>query len=141
MNNEPIRIILVDDHPAVRRSMQILLGENPRFSVVAACEDGQSAIEQAALLIPDIMLVDINMSPVDGFEVAETVLRNLPSVKIIALSINNQPKYATQMLQAGARGYLTKTSPPSEIVQSIIDVHNGEVYVCNEIKNLMPPPQ
>jgi two-component system, NarL family, invasion response regulator UvrY len=139
MNKEPIRIILVDDHPAVRRSMRILLGENPVFEVIADCEDGHSAIEQAQLLIPDIMLVDINMSPVDGFAVTETVSKKVPSVKVIALSINNQPKYATLMLQAGAKGYLTKTSPPKEIIQSIIDVHNGQVYICNEIRNLMPP--
>lgn len=139
MNKKPIRIILVDDHPAVRRSMQLLLAENPLFEVIADCEDGQSAIEQAQLLIPDIMLVDINMSPLDGFAVTETVLKKNPSVKIIALSINNQLKYATQMLESGAKGYLTKTSPPKEIIQGIIDVHNGEVYICSEIKKLLPP--
>jgi two-component system, NarL family, invasion response regulator UvrY len=139
MTKNPIRIILVDDHPAVRRSMIMLLGTNPLFEVIADCEDGQSAIEQAQLLIPDIMLVDINMSPLDGFAVTEAVLKKNPSVKIIALSINNQLKYATQMLESGAKGYLTKTSPPKEIIQSIIDVHNGEVYICSEIKKLLPP--
>ena len=139
MSNGPIRIILVDDHPAVRRSMKILLGTNPLFEVIADCEDGQSAIEQAELLIPDIMLVDINMSPVDGFAVTEVVLKKNPSVKIIALSINHQPKYATQMLESGAKGYLTKTSPPKEIIQSIIDVYNGQVYICEEIRDQMPP--
>ncbi|NOT50512.1 MAG: response regulator transcription factor [Chitinophagaceae bacterium] len=139
MNKGIIRIIVVDDHPAVRKSIKILLGTNPGFEIIAECEDGHSAIEQATQLIPDIMLVDINMSPVDGFEVTEVVLKKVPSVKIIALSINNQLKYATEMLRAGARGYLTKTSPPKEIIQSIIDVHNGDIYICHEIRKLIPP--
>lgn len=139
MNKGPIRIMLVDDHPAVRRSLKILLETNPLFEVIADYEDGRSAIEQAGLLIPDIMLVDINMSPVDGFAVTEAVMKKNPSVKIIALSINNQVKFATQMLESGAKGYLTKTSPPKEIIKSIIEVHNGQVYICDEIRKMMPP--
>lgn len=141
MNNEPIRIILVDDHPIVRRSIRLLLEESPRFHVLADCEDGHSALEKAGQFVPDVMMVDINMSPMDGFTLTERILEKHPSVKIIALSINIQPKYAIQMLEIGARGYLTKTSPPKEITQSIIDVHNGDIYICKEIRKNMPPTE
>ncbi len=141
MANEPIRIILVDDHPIVRKSIRLLLESSPNFDVIADCEDGDSALEQAQQLIPDIMLVDINMSPMNGFTLTERVLEKIPSVKVIALSINIQPKYAIQMLEMGAKGYLTKTSPPKEITQSIIDVHNGGVYICNEVRKNMPPSE
>jgi DNA-binding NarL/FixJ family response regulator len=84
------------------------------------------------------MLVDINMSPLNGFMVTEKVLEKVPSVKIIGLSVNNQPKYADKMIALGARGYLTKTSPMEEINKGIIEVQNGNLYICEEVKKYMP---
>lgn len=138
MNKEPIRIMLVDDHKIVRKSWKSLLENNPRFQVIADCDNGQSAIEQAEELIPDIMLVDINMSPLNGFTVTERVLETNPSIKIIGLSVNNQPKYAIKMVELGARGYLTKTSSLEEINHGILEVHNGEFYICEEVTRNMP---
>jgi two-component system, NarL family, invasion response regulator UvrY len=137
MKDEPIRIILVDDHEGIRKSVRTFLEMHSHFDVIADCENGDCAISKAEQLVPDIMLVDINMSPMNGFDVTERVLERVPSVKIIALTINNQPKYATQILGLGAKGYITKTSPPKEIAQGILDVHNGGVYICHEVKNNM----
>ena len=139
MNKEPIRIMLVDDHPIVRKSWKSLLENNPLFQVIADCDNGQSAIEQAGKLIPEIMLVDINMSPLNGFTVTERVLETTPSIKIIGLSVNNQPKYAIKMMELGARGYLTKTSSLEEINHGILEVHKGEVYICEEVTRNIPP--
>jgi two-component system, NarL family, invasion response regulator UvrY len=139
MSNVPIRIILVDDHKLVRQSWKMLLENNPRFHVIADCDNGESAIKEAQQLVPDIMLVDINMSPVNGFAVTERIMKTTPSIKIIGLSINNQPKYAIKMMELGARGYLTKTSPLDEIKQGIIQVYEGEIYICEEIKRHLPP--
>ncbi len=141
MNNEPIRIILVDDHKLVRKSWKTLLENNPRFRVVADCDNGHSAIEQAEEFAPDIMLVDINMSPLNGFSVTERLLEKLPGIKIIGLSVNNQAKYANKMIALGARGYLTKTSPLDEINRGIQEVQNGNVYICEEVKRHMPPSE
>ena len=139
MTNDPIRIILVDDHKMVRKSWKALLENNPRFRVVADCDNGDEAINKAEEFQPDIMLVDINMSPLNGFMVTEKVLDKVPSVKIIGMSVNNQPKYAGKMIALGARGYLTKTSALEEISHGIIEVYNGKVYICEEVKRLMPP--
>ncbi len=137
MSNETIRVILVDDHPAVRLSIQLLLETNPVIDLVAVCEDGHEAINQVILHKPDILLVDINMSPLNGYDVTETVLVAVPALKVIGFSINNQPKFAIQLLELGAHGYLTKTSPHKEILQGIIDVHNGQLYICHEIRSVM----
>lgn len=139
MANDPIRIVLVDDHKLVRKSWKALLENNPRFRVVADCDNGDEAIKKAEECRPDIMLVDINMYPLNGFLVTERVLDKVPSIKIIGLSVNNQPKYADKMISLGARGYLTKTSPLEEINNGIIEVHNGAVYICEEVKRFMPP--
>ena len=82
------------------------------------------------------MLVDINMYPINGFEVAEKVLENNPGVKIIGISVNNQPSYANKMLSLGARGFVTKGSSFEEITHAILEVSRGEQYICNEIRDL-----
>ncbi|MEI2738043.1 MAG: response regulator transcription factor [Chitinophagaceae bacterium] len=139
MSTDPIRIILVDDHKIVRESWKILLENDPRFRVIANCDNGYSAIEKAVELVPDIMLVDINMSPLNGFAVTERMMVSVPSVKIIGISVNNQPVYALRMFELGARGYLTKTSPLEEIHFGIQEVYRGEIYICKEVKSHIPP--
>jgi two-component system invasion response regulator UvrY len=137
MNNDPIRIILVDDHKLVRQSWRILLETNPRFAVIAECDNGTKALELAKKHTPDVMLVDINMAPMNGFVVTQKIVEKLPSIRIIGLSVNNLPNYALRMLKLGAKGYLTKTSPLEEITEGIIQVFNGQKYVCEEIKRNM----
>ena len=139
MNNEPIRIILADDHKIVRESWKALLENNPRFKVIADCDNGSDAIAETTRLNPDIVLVDINMSPLNGFSVTESIAKIIPPVKVIGLSVNNQPKYALKMLELGASGYLTKTSSLEEILRGIMEVHEGNIYICDEVKRFMPP--
>jgi len=139
MSNPPIRIMLVDDHKIVREAWKMLLDNNPRFQVISICENGQSAIEEAQKLNPDIMLIDVNMSPVNGFTVTEKVMQLKLPVKIIGLSINNQFTYANRLLGLGARGFITKTSSLEEINHGILEVYNGECYICKEVRKNMPP--
>ena len=138
MSTEPIRIIIVDDHSMVRESWKMVLERNERIKVIALCDNGEMAIELSQKLIPDILLVDVNMSPLNGFAVTKTVTEMNPGIKIIAMSVNNQIYYAKRMLELGAKGYMTKTSPIEEVEQGILKVYDGEQYICNEIKRLMP---
>jgi len=105
MNLPQIRIVLVDDHELIRGSWKLLLKQNSRFTIIGECRNGAEAIEEAQKLMPDIMLMDINMTPINGLEATERIARIAPSIKIIGLSINSQPVYAEKMLQAGAQGY------------------------------------
>lgn len=134
---DPIKIILVDDHKLVRESMGLLLDSDPRFSVIKACDNGHDAIEQAKLLNPDLVLLDINMSPLNGFEVAEKILEHNPDLKIIALSVNNLPSYATRMISLGVKGYMTKSSSFDEIAHAIMEVSNGRQYIATEVRNMI----
>jgi len=139
MSNEKIRILLVDDHAGIRQSIRTLLESQPLFSVVGDCEHGECAIAKAMELTPDIMLVDINMDPMNGFTVVKEVLNRVPSIKMIAFSINNQPKYANEMFGLGAKGYVTKTSSPREIIFAIKEVFAGNDYLCEEVKKYNRP--
>lgn len=138
MNAAPIRIVLVDDHKLARESWSLLLGYDTRFTVVAECEKGEDAIREVAHLLPDIVLVDINMSPVNGFEVTRKLIEANPDTKIIGISVNNQPSYANRMLEIGAMGFITKGSPFEEVTHAIMEVKNGRRYICSEIKKMAP---
>ena len=132
-----IRIILVDDHELVRGSWKLLLKQNTSFSVIAECKNGVEAIDEVYRLAPDIVLMDINMYPVNGVEATEKITQKNPSAKIIGLSINNQPIYAQRMLKAGAQGYVTKNSTLQEMTHAIIEVHSGRQYICEEVREKM----
>ena len=115
----------------------MLLENNPQFHVIAVYENGKTAVEEVQKHNPDIMLVDVNMSPVDGFAVTKKTIEINPLIKIIGISINNQPRFAQQMLDSGASGYLTKTSSLEEIYHCILIVYNGERYICEEVRKNM----
>lgn len=139
MINEPVRIILVDDHKLIRESWKMLLENNSGFKVIADCDNGYKAFELSMDLKPDILLVDINMSPINGFTLTEKITNEIPSIKVIGLSVSNQPKYASKMIALGAKGYLTKTSSLEEIQLGIRKVNSGEIYICEEIKSKVAP--
>ena len=137
MKQELIRIVLVDDHKVVRETWKLLLQQDDRFDIVAECSDGAEAITVAQTVLPDIMLMDVNMSPVNGFEATRKIVKLAPKVKIIGVSINNQPAYARNMIKLGAKGYVTKNSTKEEMVEAIIQVHKGNHFICTEVKQKM----
>jgi len=128
----------VDDHDLVRESFKLLLEKDNRFSIISHCKSGAEAIDLSMKLLPDVMLMDINMSPINGFEAAQKITEATPSVKIIGVSINNNPKYALKMIDHGAKGFVTKTSAFSELAYAIEKVYAGESYICNEVRKKMP---
>jgi two-component system invasion response regulator UvrY len=141
MNPEQIRIVIVDDHPLIRETWTLLLELDNRFIVIAQCSNGAEAIEAADELNPDIILMDINMHPVNGFEATRKIVNKNPSAKIIGMSVNNQPSYARNMLQSGAKGYITKNSTKEEMTSAITTVHNGRQFICEEVKQKMQRPE
>jgi two-component system, NarL family, invasion response regulator UvrY len=130
----PIRLAIVDDHEMVRQTWKMILQRHERIDVVAECASGEEAIECAGKLTPDVMLMDINMTPVNGFEATRRITAALPQIKIIGISINNQPVYARNMLQLGAKGYVTKNSSSEEMLSAIFAVNEGGHYLCKEIQ-------
>jgi DNA-binding NarL/FixJ family response regulator len=129
-----IRIIIVDDHQMVRETWRLLLEQDDRFSIIAECSDGAEAVEAANTHKPDIILMDINMYPVNGFDATKKIIKEIPSSRVIAMSLNNQPVYVRNMLQAGAKGYITKNSSKEEMVTAILEVHGGGQYICEEVR-------
>jgi DNA-binding NarL/FixJ family response regulator len=129
--------MIVDDHTLIRETWSFLLGKNENFDVVAECGDGERAIELARDKRPDVVLLDINMAPMSGFDVLKMIRKYSPGSKIIGVSMHSQPAYAKKMLRLGAKGYVTKNSPRQEMLQAISEVSQNHVYICQEVKNIL----
>ena len=132
-----VSIMIVDDHTLIRETWSFLLGKNENFDVVAECGDGERAVELARDKRPDVVLLDINMAPMSGFDVLKMIRKYSPGSKIIGVSMHSQPAYAKKMLRLGAKGYVTKTSPRQEMLQAISEVSQNHVYICQEVKNIL----
>jgi len=133
-----IRIVLADDHHQVREIWRRVLSANDNFEVVSICRNGQEAIDAAASETPDVVLMDINMHPVNGIEATIAISNTHPHVKVIGMSIHTDELYVKGMLQAGAHGYITKNTDYEEMFECIIQVNAGKYYVCNEVRKKIP---
>jgi DNA-binding NarL/FixJ family response regulator len=134
---EKLTILLVDDHKLIRDSWAFILNSDPRFNVVAETNSGEEAIELARDKKPQIVLMDVNMAPVNGFEATRQIHQVSPDSKIIGVSMHSMPAYAKRMLQLGAMGYVTKNSSKQEMINAIVEVNNGKKYICEEVKNIL----
>ena len=132
-----ISIMIVDDHTLIRETWSFLLGKNENFDVVAECGEGERAIELARDKRPDVVLLDINMAPMSGFDVLKMIRKYSPGSKIIGVSMHSQPAYAKKMLRLGAKGYVTKNSPRQEMLEAIAEVSKNNTYICQEVKNIL----
>lgn len=132
---QKVSILIADDHKLIRETWSFILNNDPRFEVVAECGDSDQAVEVAKNKRPQIILMDINMTPISGFEATEKIRKVSPASKIIGVSMHSQPAYAKKMLQIGARGYVTKNSSKEEMIKAILEVQSGNKYICDEIKN------
>jgi DNA-binding NarL/FixJ family response regulator len=132
-----IRILIADDHKLIRETWTHILDSDPRFLVIAESGDAEEAVELTKLKHPDVVLMDINMLPFSGLEATQKIRKISPASRVIGVSMHSQPAYAKKMLQMGARGYVTKNSSKGEMIQAILEVYQGNKYICDEIRNIV----
>jgi DNA-binding NarL/FixJ family response regulator len=123
-----MRILIVDDHPIVASGCRALFAAEPDVAILEA--SGAESGERMFLAEqPDVCVLDINLPSVSGFELARRILGHAPSARIIMFSMNDDPIFAARAIEAGARGYVSKTGDPRDLVQAIRAVSEGEVYL------------
>ena len=132
-----VTVMLIDDHTLIRETWRALLNTVKNIEIVAESGDGHLALEMARTTRPDIVLLDINMLPVNGIEVLKMIRKLSPASRVIVVSMHSQPVYAKKMLRLGAKGYVTKNSPLNELLDAIRDVSTGNIFVCQEVKKLI----
>jgi DNA-binding NarL/FixJ family response regulator len=132
-----IQILIADDHQLIRDALATILSRDRRFKIIGSCSDSTETVRMCRKLKPDILLIDINMSPFNGIEAAEKIRRISPATGIIAVTISNHPAHAKKMLLLGALGYVTKNSSVVEMKEAILAVSEGKKYICTEMKELL----
>jgi PAS domain S-box-containing protein len=117
--DEGIRVLLVDDHKILREGLARLLKGEPDIEIVGEAEDGVEAVRLAASLLPDVVVMDINLPRMNGIEATRSLRRKTPSVKVVALSMHGEEDIKTRMKEAGAEAYVLKGAPAAELVDAI----------------------
>ncbi len=128
-----IKVLLVDDHELVRIGIKRLLQDVKGVSVAGEASTGEEAVILAKELIPDVVLMDVNMPGIGGMEATRKMIRHNPDIKILALTIYEDEPYPSRLLQAGASGYITKGCGHEEMVRAIRMIYTGQRYISPNI--------
>jgi DNA-binding NarL/FixJ family response regulator len=126
---EPIRVLVVDDHAVVRSGLRLLLSQEDGIEPVGEAGTGRDAVFEARSLKPDVILMDVVMPDQTGLEVLPTLVHEHPDVKVLLLSMQDDPSYVREAFAAGASGYVLKEAADSEVVAAIREVAAGGQYV------------
>jgi DNA-binding NarL/FixJ family response regulator len=141
----PIRLLLVDDHPLVRDGLRARLEVVPGLEVAGEASNAEEAQAQLESLHPTLVLMDVGMKGVNGIDLTAALLEREPSLLVLMLSMYDNPEYVQRALQAGARGYVLKDSPASEIIAAIEAVAGGGTFLSPAVsrrlfRNQTPRP-
>ena len=132
-----IRILLADDHKITREGLRSLLEKQQDMDVVAEAENGRAAVRLAHELLPNVVIMDVTMSDLNGVEAARQIVGRFPNVKIIALSMHSDSLFVTEMLRSGASGYLLKDCAFDELALAIRAVASGKTYLSPSISGVV----
>ena len=138
-----IRVVIADDHAIVRDGLRALVEAQPGIAVVGEAADGHEAWQRSCELRPDVLVLDLSMPVLGGTEAAERIAKDCPTVRVLALTMHEERGYVSQLLRAGAAGYVLKRTASAELVRAIRAVASGDTYVDPSLAGglLADPPR
>ncbi|MDF5751370.1 response regulator transcription factor [Spongiactinospora sp. TRM90649] len=128
-NDEPIRVLIVDDHALIRRSLELALSAESDIEVVGEASDGKEAVELADRLLPDVVLMDVRMPRLSGIEATRSIKESVPSTRMIMLTVSDEEEDLFEAIKAGATGYLLKDVQLDEVPDAVRGVHEGQSLI------------
>ena len=132
-----IRVLIADDHAIVREGLKQIIGDSALITVAGEAENAQQAIQKVREGGFDVLLLDISMPDRNGIDVLKQVKKELPSLPVLMLTMHREDQYAIRAMKAGASGYLTKQSAPSELVNALQLVATGRKYITPSLAEEM----
>jgi len=132
-----IRILLADDHTLVRQGLRKLLEERPDWEVIAEAGDGREAVRLAEQYKPDVAVLDVAMPLLNGIEATRQITKRVPGTHVLVLSMHADEAYVTQILQAGATGYLLKDSADVDLLKAVGEAAHGRSFFSPAIARVM----
>jgi DNA-binding NarL/FixJ family response regulator len=137
VSEEPIRVMVVDDHPMWRDGVRADLESSGVASVVAEASDGGEAIERARDAMPEVVLMDLQLPTVSGVEATRRIVEETPHVKVLVLSASAEEADVLEAVKAGAAGYLLKSTPSAEVAAAVRRVRDGEPVFTPSLAGLV----
>jgi two-component system nitrate/nitrite response regulator NarL len=134
--NQQIRLLIVDDHPVVRRGIRMSLAQSVTIQIVGEASDGREALSLARELKPDVVLMDIDMPQMNGLAVTDLLRREMPDVKVLILSTYSNSDYVMRIIQCGARGFVLKEAAAEEVVHAIEAVQSGATHFSPDVARI-----
>jgi DNA-binding NarL/FixJ family response regulator len=131
------RILLADDHKIVRDGLKALLDKEADMSVVAEADTGRRALQLSRKVKPDVVVMDVSMPDLNGIDATRQIVAELPSIKVVALSMHAQKQFVEGMLKAGVSGYLLKDSAFDELIRALRTVIAGRHYLSPDITGIV----
>jgi DNA-binding NarL/FixJ family response regulator len=131
------KIIIVDDHPILRKGLSILINQEPDLTVCGEAEDARKALEMIESLLPDMVIVDISLPDTDGVELLKNIRIRYEDLPTLVVSMHDESLFAERALRAGARGYIMKQEAVENVLTGIRRVLAGEIFVSNRITTKM----
>ena len=131
-----IKIFLIEDHLLIREVWKDILSSNSKYTIVGETDNIHNAYEQICLLKPDIIMMDINLKGENGASLIQKICDTIPFPKIIVVSMNDEYSFIKKLFSIGIKGYVTKNSPKSDLLESVEKVYNGEKFFCTEVKKI-----
>ena len=124
-----VKLMIADDHSMIREGLKQLLELEGEFEVIEEAKDGEECIEKLKKIIPDVLLLDINLPKKTGLQVLEEIRKEKKNYKILILTVHNEVEYLMKAVEAGTNGYLLKDSESSELKKAINHIVNGQDYI------------
>ncbi len=135
MTERRTTVLLVDDHAVVRQGFRMIISAEPDFEVIGEASNGREAVQEAELLQPDIVLMDVSMPELNGIEATRRIVALAPRTRILALSMHRDSVYVREILRAGASGYLLKEAGDQDLLTAIRAIAQGQGYLSPAVSD------
>lgn len=128
-----VRVLLVDDHAVVRAGYRTLLEDSPTVQIVAEADSGEAACQAFSKYHPDVTVMDLSLPGMGGLEATRRIVHRDPGARVLVFSMHEDTAFVERALQAGARGYITKSSAPDTLVTAVVEIAEGGLYLDQQL--------